>query len=215
MFLCPHQIFFNHVVGTHQRRQGVLRSDWFESFNKQSTHHARSPRIVCLPLPVTLPNDSARNENATHQLHPVRFTIQKHLFPCLSWQLVACKVRCRCDGGVCNNDFLVQLMSDLVNVPITRPSYTESTSLGAAFLAGLAAGFTSLHSNSSQHNPTSSSKFLCFAGIWQNKEQLRRLRTTERTFQPSESRAFRYDDVISEWSRAVKRCRDWHKDVDM
>ena len=46
----------------------------------------------------------------------------------------------RCDGGVCNNDFLVQLMSDLINVPFDRPSNMETTSLGVAFLAGLAVG---------------------------------------------------------------------------
>ena len=47
---------------------------------------------------------------------------------------------CRCDGGVCNNDFVMQLISNLIGVSIDRPSNMDMTSVGAAFLAGLAVG---------------------------------------------------------------------------
>lgn len=50
----------------------------------------------------------------------------------------------RCDGGVCQNDYLVGLISDLTDCPIDRPENTDMTSLGAAFLAGLAQGQTFL-----------------------------------------------------------------------
>ena len=47
----------------------------------------------------------------------------------------------RVDGGVANNDFIVQLMADLTNQPIDRSKQTESmSSLGTAFFAGLAVG---------------------------------------------------------------------------
>lgn len=46
----------------------------------------------------------------------------------------------RCDGGVCNNSFLMQLISDLTDRSLNRPKHMDMTSLGAAFLAGLAVG---------------------------------------------------------------------------
>ncbi|XP_076435847.1 glycerol kinase 5-like isoform X2 [Babylonia areolata] len=46
----------------------------------------------------------------------------------------------RVDGGVCNNDFLVQMLADIIHQPIDRSAHPDMTSLGAAFLAGLASG---------------------------------------------------------------------------
>jgi len=46
----------------------------------------------------------------------------------------------RVDGGACNNNFLMQFQSDILNVDVVRPKITESTALGAVFLAGLAVG---------------------------------------------------------------------------
>ena len=45
------------------------------------------------------------------------------------------------DGGAAKNDFLMQFQADILNVPVERPAVLETTSLGAAFLAGLAMGF--------------------------------------------------------------------------
>lgn len=47
----------------------------------------------------------------------------------------------RVDGGASANDSLMQFQSDLLRVPVVRPAATETTALGAAYLAGLAAGF--------------------------------------------------------------------------
>lgn len=47
----------------------------------------------------------------------------------------------RVDGGAVANNFLMQFQSDLLNVPVERPSVSETTALGAAYLAGLAVGF--------------------------------------------------------------------------
>ena len=64
----------------------------------------------------------------------------------ISTSLVTEKVNlmfCRVDGGVSNNNFIVQLMADLTNQPIDRSKQTDNmTSLGTAFLAGLAMGKT-------------------------------------------------------------------------
>ena len=47
----------------------------------------------------------------------------------------------RVDGGACANNFLMQFQSDMLGVPVERPKVTETTALGAAYLAGLAVGF--------------------------------------------------------------------------
>jgi glycerol kinase len=47
----------------------------------------------------------------------------------------------RVDGGAAANDSLMQFQSDILGVPVIRPAITETTALGAAYLAGLAVGF--------------------------------------------------------------------------
>jgi len=44
------------------------------------------------------------------------------------------------DGGMVNNDWLVQFLSDIIDLPVERPKVMETTALGAAYLAGLQAG---------------------------------------------------------------------------
>ncbi|MDA1185340.1 MAG: glycerol kinase GlpK [Acidobacteria bacterium] len=50
-------------------------------------------------------------------------------------------IELRVDGGAASNDLLMQFQSDILGVPIVRPRVTETTALGAAYLAGLAVGF--------------------------------------------------------------------------
>ncbi|MBS4204020.1 glycerol kinase GlpK [Lederbergia citrea] len=57
----------------------------------------------------------------------------------------------RVDGGVVENDFLMQFQSDLLDVPVERPMIKETTALGAAYLAGLAVGFWKDRSEISKH----------------------------------------------------------------
>jgi glycerol kinase len=57
----------------------------------------------------------------------------------------------RVDGGACVNDLLMQLQADLCGIPVVRPVVTETTALGAAYLAGLQAGvYASLEALSQQ-----------------------------------------------------------------
>src|SRR5258708_19945603 len=53
----------------------------------------------------------------------------------------------RVDGGAAANDSLMQFQSDILGVPVVRPAVTETTALGAAYLAGLAVGFWKLGLN--------------------------------------------------------------------
>ncbi len=92
----------------------------------------------------------------------------------------------RVDGGAAHNDLLMQFQADLLGVPVVRPRVTETTALGAAYLAGLAVGF------------------------WQDEAELTALWRAERRFEPSMS-----DDrraaLFADWHRAVERSLNWAK----
>ncbi|MCY4526084.1 MAG: glycerol kinase GlpK [Anaerolineaceae bacterium] len=88
----------------------------------------------------------------------------------------------RVDGGAAANDFLMQFQADVLGAPVQRPAITETTALGAAYLAGLASGFW----NSSEE----------IAGQWR----------VERVFEPrmsADERETRYEA----WGKAVERVR--------
>ena len=90
----------------------------------------------------------------------------------------------RVDGGAAVNDLLMQMQADLLGAPVIRPRVTETTALGAAYLAGLAVGF------------------------WPSREELRSLRQDDTRFEPrmdAEERATRRDT----WKRAVERAKSW------
>jgi glycerol kinase len=91
----------------------------------------------------------------------------------------------RVDGGAAVMDVLCQLQADLLGIPVRRPRQTETTALGAAFLAGLG------------------------AGIW-SETDLGRLWKLDREFEPKMSRD-QADAMQAEWRRAVERSRSWER----
>ncbi|KAG2463196.1 GLPK protein, partial [Polypterus senegalus] len=91
----------------------------------------------------------------------------------------------RADGGVCSNNFVMQLTSDLLNQKIDRPKHVEMSSLGAAFIAGLGIGF------------------------WSNTEELKCLRSTEKVFLPKNANK-NYEHIIDMWEEALKRSMHWY-----
>jgi len=90
----------------------------------------------------------------------------------------------RVDGGAARNDLLMQFQADLVGVPVVRPAVTETTALGAAYLAGLAVGF------------------------WSGTEEIASLWRVERRFEPQIA-AGKRDALVAEWKRAVERAKGW------
>jgi glycerol kinase len=88
----------------------------------------------------------------------------------------------RVDGGMVANDFLMQRLADTVGAPVERPKVTETTALGAAFLAGL------------------------HAGLWPSLEALSETWALDRAFKPAESAASR-DRRYAGWQDAVRRVR--------
>lgn len=92
----------------------------------------------------------------------------------------------RVDGGAANNNLLMQFQADLLGVPVVRPRITETTALGAAYLAGLAVGY------------------------WQDEAELTALWQSERCFEPARSSDERAA-LFAEWRRAVARTLNWAK----
>jgi glycerol kinase len=90
----------------------------------------------------------------------------------------------RVDGGMTANELLMQLQADVLGVPVVRPAVAETTALGAAFAAGLAAGF------------------------WSDRDELRERWVEDRRWQPLMD-AERREREYRRWKKAVTRTFDW------
>lgn len=88
------------------------------------------------------------------------------------------------DGGMTQNDLLMQLQADLLGKRIVRPKVKETTALGAAYAAGLAVGF------------------------WEDLDSLRKNWKTDREFRPKMNEEVR-EKKYTRWKRAVKKARGW------
>jgi glycerol kinase len=86
----------------------------------------------------------------------------------------------RVDGGACVNDLLMQFQADLLGIPVVRPRVTETTALGAAYLAGLA------------------------TGIYKNLDELSAQWQVERRFHPTLPRE-RAQQLMANWAHAVRQ----------
>ncbi|HIG80484.1 MAG TPA: glycerol kinase, partial [Verrucomicrobiales bacterium] len=90
----------------------------------------------------------------------------------------------RVDGGASANNLLMQFQSDLLNVPVVRPRITETTALGAAYLAGLAVGY------------------------WDSKNDIAKQWQQDKRFAPRMKPAARRPLMIG-WNKALARAKDW------
>jgi glycerol kinase len=90
------------------------------------------------------------------------------------------------DGGASQNNFLMQFQADMVDADVVRPLVPEATSLGAAYMAGLAVGYWETPAQ-------------CFAG-----------QEIDKTFRPEMPAADR-ERLYAEWTKAVQRSMGWAK----
>ncbi len=90
----------------------------------------------------------------------------------------------RVDGGAVANNLLCQLQADILGTPVQRPMVTETTALGAAYLAGLA------------------------TGVWSSQEEIAAQWREDRTFSPRMSAQER-DRLYAGWQKAVRRAAGW------
>lgn len=91
------------------------------------------------------------------------------------------------DGGASANDFLMQFEADILGTEVHRPKSVETTSLGAAYLAGLATGY------------------------WENKEEIKKNWELGKSFSPAMDEE-RRAKLLKGWKKAVKCARIWAED---
>ncbi len=90
----------------------------------------------------------------------------------------------RVDGGASKNNLLMQMQADFLGIPVVRPRITETTALGAAYLAGLAVGF------------------------WKNIEEITSQWAIDRRFEPAMTETDR-QAKLTRWHQAIERARGW------
>ena len=93
----------------------------------------------------------------------------------------------RVDGGASASDLLCQIQADQIGIPVERSKLTETTALGAAFLAGLG------------------------TGVWDSTDDLRETRQLDRSFTPADGAGAREaaDAAHRKWIDAVDRSKAW------
>ena len=91
------------------------------------------------------------------------------------------------DGGAVRNNFLMQFQADILNTDVLRPEITETTALGAAYLAGLAVGF------------------------WKDKENIVKNWKLNRKFTPNLSEELR-NKYFKGWKKAVEKAKKWEEE---
>lgn len=93
----------------------------------------------------------------------------------------------RVDGGAAVNDLLMQIQADSISTIVVRPKVTETTALGAAYLAGLATGF------------------------WSDIEDLKSQWQVDKKFVPSDDKT-KIEKTIRNWDKAVERSKSWGRE---
>ncbi|MGL4572615.1 MAG: glycerol kinase GlpK [Clostridium sp.] len=91
------------------------------------------------------------------------------------------------DGGASKNEFLMQFQANLIDTEVTRPIISETTALGAAYLAGLAVGY------------------------WKDKEEIAKSWYASETYEPKSDDAER-EKLYAGWKKAVSRVKNWENE---
>ncbi|MGB8494198.1 MAG: glycerol kinase GlpK [Candidatus Acidiferrum sp.] len=95
----------------------------------------------------------------------------------------------RVDGGLTRSELLMQFQADILGIPIVRPAVTETTALGAAYLAGLATGF------------------------WKNLQDEASQWKAEKVFEPKMRRA-QAGEMRARWQEALARAKQWERPAE-
>jgi glycerol kinase len=88
------------------------------------------------------------------------------------------------DGGMVQNDLLMQFQADVLGVPVIRPKVPETTALGAAYAAGYAVGF------------------------WKSRDEMRENWQMDKTWEPDRT-STAGTELFAQWKKAVTRTFDW------
>ena len=97
-----------------------------------------------------------------------------------------CLSELKVDGGASRNGFLMQFQADVLNRRVLRPATSETTAMGAAFLAGLA------------------------TGVWENLEEIRSQQNSSTVYEP-EMETEQREKLLRGWKKAVRLSMDWEE----
>ncbi|MCD6051060.1 MAG: glycerol kinase [Verrucomicrobia bacterium] len=134
---------------------------------------------------VGLTRGSGRPQIARAALEGIAYQVQDVLHAMEADSGVKLK-ELRVDGGACANNLLMQFQSDILKVPVTRPKVTETTALGAAYLAGLAVGY------------------------WKSVNDIASQWQADRRFTPAMKPAQR-KQLLTGWNKALGRAAKWEE----
>ena len=137
--------------------------------------------------------------HSTRKEHMVRALLEslaysvKQVYDVGSTELdIPIKIVC-VDGGVSNNNFVMQLVSNLIGREIHRPRDVDQTVYGAVYVAGLSSGF------------------------WKSRDEVREFWQSERVFKPLPQNSEKTERELQKyrkWQEAVERCLGWYKQID-
>ncbi|XP_072111136.1 glycerol kinase 5 [Mobula birostris] len=176
--------FFSDVTETEKMAQEVQDSDGVFFV----------PAFSGLQAPLNDPNACASFmglKPSTTKIHLVRAILEsiafrnKQLYDTMLREIHIPITHIRANGGICNNQFVMQLTTDLLTCNIERPNRVDMSCLGAAFLAGLAIGY------------------------WDSREELKKIRSVEKIFKP-QAVPHHYKTTLENWQMAVRRSMDWY-----
>ena len=98
-----------------------------------------------------------------------------------------CKIRSlKVDGGASENELLMQIQADISEIEVLKPVVTETTALGAAYLAGLAVGF------------------------WKSKDEISKKWSISKCYKPNLQKE-KIDILYNGWKKAINRSMGWSK----
>jgi len=120
-------------------------------------------------------------EGIAHQVCDVLHAMSADLSTQSGFEILELRV----DGGASQNNLLLQTQANLLQIPVVRPQITETTALGAAYLAGLAVGF------------------------WQDQNELTQFWKTDRRFDPEPGSASWRRNERERWAVAIEKSRGW------
>ncbi|HEY1174036.1 MAG TPA: glycerol kinase GlpK [Verrucomicrobiae bacterium] len=134
---------------------------------------------------VGLTRGSGRPQIARAALEGIAYQVQDVLHAMEADAKVKLK-ELRVDGGACANNLLMQFQSDILKVPVTRPKVTETTALGAAYLAGLAVGY------------------------WKSVDAIASQWQADRRFK-STMKPAQHKKLLTGWNKALSRAEKWEE----
>ncbi|GCC38563.1 glycerol kinase 5 isoform X1 [Chiloscyllium punctatum] len=152
------------------------------------------PSFSGLQAPLNDPNACASFlglKPSTTKIHLVRAILEsiafrnKQLYDTMLKEIHIPITCIRADGGICSNRFVMQLTTDLLMCDIEKPKRVDMSSLGAAFLAGLAIGY------------------------WGSREELKTIRSVEKIYKPQDV-LHHYKPTVENWELAVQRSMHWY-----